>query len=515
VQKLHLVGFTTDHRALILSVRRGARTGGYVLELDDAVTASVADALARRAAALEAEPAAEPTPLPQPVERPESALTVRQLQSRLRAGRTIEDVAAEAGVEPEWVARFAPPVVAEQGRVIEATKAARLERSRLGASGLPLGAAVYRNLVERGVRTTADELDRGWSARQGADGRWLVTLTYISRGRRQQPTWELAGARGPIRADDRLAAELAFVAPDPTLSSPKPGKPPKVPVTAPTEGDREAARRVSVARKVAEAQLAEAVSASTRRDAEVARRGPTAKNAAPTAAPSPVARSRPAAAKAAAPAPATPAEKPAVKAAAKRTSTKPPTETAVARKAPPKKKASAAKKAPAKKAPAAKSAVRKAPAANAAAKRPSSEKAPTEQAAMTKAPAKEAATAAVRKAPAEQAATAAAAAETKAAATNALPPTAGAAAPPPATDVAADVARARAEAQAELDAFVARQAATASAAMATRAGRPVFRSDLAVPAGRNGDTGTPEAPAGGAATAPPRPRRRDEPLRAR
>ncbi len=129
MQKLHLVGFTTDHRALILSVRRGARTGGYVLELDDAVTASVADALARRAAALEAEPAAEPTPVPQPVERPESALTVRELQSRLRAGRTVEDVAAEAGVEPEWVARFAPPVVAEQGRVIEATKAARLERS--------------------------------------------------------------------------------------------------------------------------------------------------------------------------------------------------------------------------------------------------------------------------------------------------------------------------------------------------------------------------------------------------
>jgi hypothetical protein len=503
VQKLHLVGFTTDHRALILSVRRGARTGGYVLELDDAVTASVADALARRAAALEAEPVAEPIPLPQPAERPESALTVRELQSRLRAGRTIEDVAAEAGVEPEWVARFAPPVVAEQGRVIEATKAARLERSRLGASGLPLGAAVYRNLVERGVRTTADELDRGWSARQGADGRWLVTLTYVSRGRRQQPTWELEGARGPIRADDRLAAELAFIAPDPALSSPKPGKPTKIPVTAPTEGDRETARRVSVARKVAEAQLEEAVSASTRRDAAVARRAGTAKEAAAMAAmaaPGPVARS-----------------KPAVKAAARRTPTsKAPTEKAVARKAPvtkaPAAKSTAtkgpaakstARKAPAAKsaatkAPAVKSAATKAPAVKSAAKRPSPKKAPAEKA---------------EKASAEKAATATAAL-TKAAATNTLPATEGAEAPA-ATDVAADVARARAEAQAELDAFVARQATTASAAAATRAGRPVFRSDLAAPAGSNGDTGTPEAPAGGDATAPLQPRRRTEPLRAR
>ena len=223
MQKLHLVGFTTDHRALILSVRRRARTGGYVLELDDKVTASITDALARRAAAVDADPSDDVAAGEPPVRRPESSLTVRELQTRLRAGRTVEDVAAEAGVDPEWVERFAPPVLAEQSRVVEATRAARFERSRLGRSGLPLGQAVYRNLVERGVRTTADELDRGWSARQGADGRWLVTLTYSSRGRRQTPTWEFEAPRGPVRADDRLAAELAYVAAEPALGAPLPG----------------------------------------------------------------------------------------------------------------------------------------------------------------------------------------------------------------------------------------------------------------------------------------------------
>jgi hypothetical protein len=271
VQKLHLVGFTTDHRALILSVRRGARSGRYVLELDDKVTDSVTEAIARRAAALD--DASGESIEPQAPPRPESALSVRELQARLRAGRSVEEVAAEAGVDAEWVERFAPPVVAEQARVVAATRAAYFERSRLGPSGVPLGLAVYRNLVERGLRLTAEELDAGWTARQGADGRWLVTLTYSSRGREHQPTWELEGPRGPVRADDRLAADLAYIAPESPPPVPKPVVPTKVVSAAPTDGDREAARRVAIARREAEARLDEAARAASRRNAELARRG--------------------------------------------------------------------------------------------------------------------------------------------------------------------------------------------------------------------------------------------------
>ena len=270
MQKLHLVGFTTDHRSLILSVRRGARSGRYVLDLDDKITASVTEVIARRAAAIDDESSdVDPEPA---VPRPQSALSVRELQTRLRAGRSVEEVAAEAGVEPEWVERFAPPVIAEQARVIEAARAADFERSRLGSSGLPLGTAVYRNLVARGVRMTADELDNSWTARQGADGGWLVTLTYSSRGRRHQPTWELEGPRGPVRADDRLAAELAYVAGDPPAGPPVPAKHAKVQAGAPTDADRQAALRVALARREAEAQLDEAARAASKRNAERARR---------------------------------------------------------------------------------------------------------------------------------------------------------------------------------------------------------------------------------------------------
>ena len=41
MQKLHMVGFTTDHRGLIFSIRRGAKSGGYVVNVDAAIIEAV------------------------------------------------------------------------------------------------------------------------------------------------------------------------------------------------------------------------------------------------------------------------------------------------------------------------------------------------------------------------------------------------------------------------------------------------------------------------------------------
>src|SRR5204862_673980 len=51
--------------------------------------------------------------------RPQSALTPREIQARLRSGFSIAQVAAEAGVGQDWVARFAAPILAEQQQVLE------------------------------------------------------------------------------------------------------------------------------------------------------------------------------------------------------------------------------------------------------------------------------------------------------------------------------------------------------------------------------------------------------------
>ena len=48
VQKLHLVGFTTDHEGLILSTRRGARSGSYRVVVDEELATAVEEARARQ-----------------------------------------------------------------------------------------------------------------------------------------------------------------------------------------------------------------------------------------------------------------------------------------------------------------------------------------------------------------------------------------------------------------------------------------------------------------------------------
>src|SRR5258706_16056256 len=44
VQQLHLVGFTTDLEGLIFSARKGAKSGGYVVALDDTLLATIDEA---------------------------------------------------------------------------------------------------------------------------------------------------------------------------------------------------------------------------------------------------------------------------------------------------------------------------------------------------------------------------------------------------------------------------------------------------------------------------------------
>ena len=202
--------------------------------------------------------------------RPESALSVREVQARLRAGRTIDEVAAEAHMEPAWVARFAAPIVAEQAQMVAAVRASHIERARAGPSDLPLGEAVYRNLAERGVAATGDELDHNWSARQLTDGLWLVTFRYQSRGKWQTASWEYDERSDVVRAHDRLGSQLAF-------------RPPRAPVgttrTAPTRR-RPPGRKVASARKVAATRMATAAKKSAVRGQSAARKAAEAKAAA-------------------------------------------------------------------------------------------------------------------------------------------------------------------------------------------------------------------------------------------
>lgn len=198
MQQLHLVGFTSDRRGLVFSVKRGAKSGSYVVDLDDALIDAIRPLRARR------------SPQPDDAAKPDSALTVREMQSRLRRGASLDDVASAAGVDQGWVERFAAPVFAEQAEVIRALRAFTFDKPRHGQSAVPLGEAVYRNLADRGVNDPEDVLDEHWQAWQLRDGVWQITFRHAWRGQEHEPTWELDQNSGTVRALSRLAADLAF-----------------------------------------------------------------------------------------------------------------------------------------------------------------------------------------------------------------------------------------------------------------------------------------------------------------
>ncbi len=85
MQQLHLVGFTADHEGIILATRQGSQSGGFVLVLDEAILANIDEA--RRLA---------DGPAPAVAKGVDSGLRPREMQARIRAGRSVAEVAAAA-----------------------------------------------------------------------------------------------------------------------------------------------------------------------------------------------------------------------------------------------------------------------------------------------------------------------------------------------------------------------------------------------------------------------------------
>ena len=111
----------------------------------------------------------------------ESALRPRDIQARIRAGESPEDVAAAAQTTVEAIMGFASPVLAERAHVAQtALKASVRRRSGESSSaGRTLGEAAE---LFFGDHKLHDE-DVEWDAWRRPDGRWALVATYAVAGR--------------------------------------------------------------------------------------------------------------------------------------------------------------------------------------------------------------------------------------------------------------------------------------------------------------------------------------------
>ena len=236
MQKLHVVGFTTEHDGLILATRKGAKSGGYVVALDDTTLATISEATRLRngdASAAAAEGGRHLPAVVTPPAKPTSALSPRDIQARLRAGASVPEVAAAAGVDEEWILRFATPIRAEQARVVDRALRLPCLRARAGLSAEPLGAAVQANLAARGIRLHDDLFADAWTAYNLHGTTWAVRFAYVHRSRAKVAVWQVDLRSGEVTTRGRLAADLGYVEPGRRPPPLEPLEPEPTPVPAP------------------------------------------------------------------------------------------------------------------------------------------------------------------------------------------------------------------------------------------------------------------------------------------
>jgi len=152
----------------------------------------------------------------------ESPLRPKEIQARIRAGETAEEIADAAGIPVERVRWFEGPVLAERGYIAEQAQAASVRRP--GESSGP--GPRLRDIVPTRLKGAGADPDEGqWDARKRGDGNWQLTLTFTSGGRLHVAEWMFDPRRRHVMPEDDTAGRLSL--PDTELaplSVPVPGE---------------------------------------------------------------------------------------------------------------------------------------------------------------------------------------------------------------------------------------------------------------------------------------------------
>jgi len=180
MEDLRLIGLSEDGSRLVLETRDGH---GFGLRVDERLHAALRGDRAR---------------LGQLQITLESQLRPREIQARIRAGATAEEVADAAGVPVERVRRYEGPILLERTHMAQTARAVGVRRVT-DATTTPLETVVSVRLQERGV----DPEDIDWDSWRRDDARWQVVLHYTAGGTPRTAAWVFDPVRRTLEpADD-------------------------------------------------------------------------------------------------------------------------------------------------------------------------------------------------------------------------------------------------------------------------------------------------------------------------
>ena len=123
----------------------------------------------------------------------ESALTPREVQARVRAGASLDEVARLAGVPPEKVAPFAEPVLAERDHVAGIALSSPVRRHGEASGHMALGEAIRQRLTASGI----DPDQVTWDTWRMPNRRWVLRAVWV-----HEPTTDETTGNAPADADE-------------------------------------------------------------------------------------------------------------------------------------------------------------------------------------------------------------------------------------------------------------------------------------------------------------------------
>jgi Protein of unknown function (DUF3071) len=207
MQELRFVAVSEDGRYAVLAVP--GRSARFTLPIDERLRA-VALGQSSRLVQYEIEV--------------ESPLRPKEIQARIRAGETVEEIADAAGIAVERVRWFEGPVLAERAYVAQQAQAASVRRLGDGAPATP-GPRLSEIVTERLKAVGSDPEEAQWDAKKRGDGSWLVQLTFISGGRLHEADWIFDPRRRHVLPADDNAARMSLPGGEPPQpAAPTPGE---------------------------------------------------------------------------------------------------------------------------------------------------------------------------------------------------------------------------------------------------------------------------------------------------
>ncbi len=193
MRALRVVGLGTDGRTVILETvtqRPGERRERFSVPIDDGLQAAVRGDLAR---------------LDQTDSELECPMRPREIQDRIRAGASVEQVATAAGVPSERIERFAYPVLLERSRM-----AMLAQRAHPVCADGPDVRTLEEVITEAFRRRGHDYGAVTWDSWRGDNGKWVVQLRWRTGRSDNRAQWTLhPGAHGgTVTAIDEHATDL-------------------------------------------------------------------------------------------------------------------------------------------------------------------------------------------------------------------------------------------------------------------------------------------------------------------